>query len=141
MDVHRWLSRKASSMNMRARKVRARGIITPEALALKPQVCFYCGTELAFGHGTYDHRVALDKGGSNQADNVVRCCITCQRKKFTKSEDEYRTFIENGSVTCALEGCSISWTPRFAERQRGMAKFCSRSHAAKYGASLRAIRS
>lgn len=128
-------------MNMRARKVGARGIINPMNLAVLPHVCYYCGIELAFGHGTYDHRVALNKGGSNQPDNIVRCCITCQRKKFTKSEGEYRTFVAAGSVTCALEGCSISWTPRFAEQQRGMAKFCSRSHAAKYGAQLRAIRS
>lgn len=128
-------------MNMRARKVGARGVITPEMLAMKPHECAYCGVSLEPGHGTYDHRVALDKGGSNTYDNIERCCVTCQRQKFTKGSDEYRRYLTDGRVTCALDGCTVSWLPRFAERQRGMAKFCSRSCAAKYGAQIRATRS
>jgi hypothetical protein len=140
-EYRRWLSRKASSMNMRARKVGARGVITPEMLAAKPERCWYCHIDLEPGHGTFDHRVALDKGGSNTYDNIERCCVTCQRQKFTKSEDEFLQYVAEGRITCQLPGCENTWVPRFAEQQRGMAKFCSRSHAAKYGASLRAIRS
>lgn len=128
-------------MNMRARKVGARGVITPEMLAAKPGWCAYCKVQLEPGHGTFDHRVALDKGGSNTYDNIERCCVTCQRQKFTKSEEEFLAYVSGGCVTCALPGCYESWLPRFAERQRGMAKFCSRSHAAKYGALVRASRS
>lgn len=128
-------------MNMRARKVGARGVITPEMLAAKPGRCRYCGVELEPGHGTFDHRVALDKGGSNTYDNIERCCVGCQRTKFTKSSEEFLAYVAEGRITCQLDGCDSTWIPRFAERQRGMAKFCSRSHAAKYGASLRTIRS
>lgn len=136
-EYRRWLGRKASSMNMRARKVGARGVVTPEILARVGSSCFYCPTDLEPGHGTFDHRVALEKGGPNTADNIVRCCTTCQRQKYTKSEEEFRAYVREGMITCALAGCGQQWMPRFAERQRGMAKFCSRSHSAKYGATLR----
>ena len=140
-EYRRWLSRKASSMNMRARKIGARGVITPEMLAAKTERCAYCRIDLEPGHGTFDHRVSLDKGGSNTYDNIERCCVTCQRQKFTKSEEEFRAYVAEGWVTCSLVGCDNKWQPRFAERKRGMAKFCSRSCAATYGAELRAFRS
>ena len=98
----RWLSRKASSMNMRARKVGARGIVVPETLAVLGNTCHYCHIELEPGHGTYDHQVALERGGSNTGDNIVRCCTTCQRQKYTKSEEEFRAYVDEGMVTCAL---------------------------------------
>lgn len=140
-EYRRWLGRKSSSMNMRARKVGARGVITPDMLAAKPAQCAYCHVGLEPGHGTFDHRVALDKGGSNTFDNIERCCVNCQRQKFTKSEEEFLQYVAEGGVTCQLSGCDNSWIPRYAERKRGMAKFCSRSHAAKYGAQLRVTRS
>lgn len=139
-EYRRWLGRKASSMNMRARRVGARGVITIDMLAAKPDQCAYCKVGLEPGHGTFDHRVALDKGGPNTYDNIERCCIKCQRSKFTKSEAEFLRYVAEGRITCQLDGCDNTWVPRYAERIRGMAKFCSRSCAAKYGASLRKIR-
>jgi hypothetical protein len=139
-EYRSWLVRKASAMNTRSKKIGARGTIAAEMLAMKDDRCFYCGIGLEPMHGTFDHRIALDRGGSNTPDNIERCCVSCQRRKFTKSEEEFRSYIEEGAIVCALPGCGETWIPRFAERQRGMAKFCSRSHAAKYGASLRSRR-
>lgn len=123
-------------MNKRAAKNGARGTITAELLYSLGNICAYCRTELEPMHGSYDHRIALDRGGSNTIDNLVRCCITCQREKFTKTPEEFAEH-QATVVTCALPGCIVTWQPRFAERQRGMARYCSRSHAAKAGQLMR----
>lgn len=106
------------------------GVVTAEMLAAMPGRCFYCGTELSIMNGTWDHKTPFDKGGSNQLRNIVRCCFTCNRRKFTKTPAEFATHEETW-VTCALPGCGKQWQPRYAELLRGMAKYCSRSHAAK----------
>jgi 5-methylcytosine-specific restriction endonuclease McrA len=119
-------------MNSKARRLGARGHMTPELLFTLGSTCHYCSVEVSYGHGSYDHVKAFDRGGSNTIDNIVRVCTRDQRRKFTKSEDEFAAH-RDLVVTCALPGCSNTFHPRFAERERGMAKFCSRSHAAKAG--------
>lgn len=134
--IRRRLVRMAAAMNKRAEKRGARGRVSAEMLYSLGNICAYCGTELEPMHGSYDHRIALERGGSNTIDNLVRCCITCQREKFTKTPEEFlrvRTMV----VTCALPGCDKTWHPRYAERQRGVARFCSRSHAAIAGQMMR----
>lgn len=97
-------------------------------LAAKGNVCVYCGTELRLEDGSWDHVIAFDKGGTNFIDNIVRCCTSCQRRKHSKSPTEYdahRALV----VTCALPGCEVTYKPRWAEYQRGMARYCSHQHA------------
>lgn len=53
-----------------------RGIIGP---------CVYCGDELA---DTVDHVVALAVGGTDDPDNVVSCCLSCNVRKGKRDGSE-----------------------------------------------------
>lgn len=119
-------------MNKKAARLGVRGYMTPELLRTLGHKCHYCGISVPAGHGSYDHVQAFDKGGTNTIDNIVRICTRDQRQKFTKSEAEFAAH-QDLIVTCELPWCTNTFHPRFAERERGMAKYCSRSHAALGG--------
>jgi hypothetical protein len=127
----RRLIRLAASMNKKARRLGAPGLLTAEDLAritLKQSTCKYCRVRLEVGQGSFDHIIAFDRGGANAFHNVTRCCFACQRSKFTKSEAEYakhRTL----TVTCPVDGTVFK--PRWAEWINGRARVCSRRCAAK----------
>lgn len=126
----RRLQRVAAAFNLKARNKGVPGVVTAEMLAIMPGRCFYCETDLSIMDGTWDHKIPFDRGGDNTLNNIVRCCLGCNRRKFTKTPAEFSTY-EGMWVTCALPGCGKRWQPRYAEHLRGMAKYCSRSHAAK----------
>lgn len=60
------------------------------ALTLNPY-CYYCNKYLAFRprSATIDHKIPLSKGGTNDADNTVLACETCNRDKADMTETEY----------------------------------------------------
>jgi 5-methylcytosine-specific restriction endonuclease McrA len=124
----RRLQRVAAGFNRKARRLHVPGIVSWQMLANKPGRCFYCPTELTLDQGTWDHQIAFDRGGTNEVQNIVRCCTSCQRRKFTKTEEEYSAHREL-LVTCALPGCTKTFKPRWAEYKRGMARYCSHAHA------------
>ena len=124
----RRLQRIASSFNAKARKHHVQGVVTWEMLADKGSACHYCGISLDLEHGTWDHYVAFDTGGDNWITNIVRCCVGCQRAKFTKSEAEYLEHM-NMIVSCLV--CDKQYKPRWAEWKRGFARTCSHECAGK----------
>lgn len=126
--VVRRLSRIASGFNRKAKRLHRRGVITWLHLYNLPDHCFYCDIGMDKMDGSFDHVLAFDQGGSNDPSNVVRCCISCQRRKFTKTPAEYEEHLQM-EVTCPVDG--KVFRPRYAEAKRGMAKYCSRSCAAK----------
>lgn len=124
----RRLGRIAAGFNRKARLLGRRGVVLWTHLYQKPNECFYCGVGLGIMDGTWDHRVPFDQGGSNEPDNIVRCCYDCNRRKFSKTEEE---FAEHKGMVATCGVCGKQWKPRYAERKRGMARYCSRSCAAK----------
>lgn len=128
----RRLVRLAGRMNARARRYNSGHIAASDlaGVVLASSECFYCKIGLEIGQGTFDHKLALDKGGLNAPSNIVRCCYTCNRRKFTKTPEEFAGY-DDLTVTCALPGCGKVFKPRYAEWANGRAKFCSLSHAAK----------
>lgn len=47
--------------------------------------CHYCGCPLnPFVNWTVDHVLAVSKGGTNDLDNLVPCCKSCNSRKGTK---------------------------------------------------------
>lgn len=129
-NQQRRLLRLADAMNRKAARLGTSGRITASDLAmvmLTYRVCPYCGIDLSDG-GTFDHRIAFDRGGSNTRDNLVRCCYDCQRRKFTKTPEEWLVFRDEWR-TCA--SCGKRFKPRFADLQRGYAVTCSRSCSGK----------
>lgn len=128
-SARRRCQRTAASYNAKARRLGRPGVITGEMLAALPGQCAYCGVELGIMDGTWDHVIPFDRGGTNVIENIVRCCTSCQRRKFTKTPAEYEEH-QQLYVTCALPGCEKQYRPRYAEWQNGRARYCSLSHAA-----------
>lgn len=128
--LHRRLVRVAAAMNTKAIRLHAPGRVTAELLAvviLDYPKCPYCGVETDPMHGQFDHKVPFDKGGPNTRDNLVFCCLTCNRAKFTKSVDEHQEFL-NFTVTCPIDGTVFK--PRYSDWSRGLGRYCSRSCSA-----------
>lgn len=121
-------------MNARARRVHAPGVVRWQDLAIKGELCVYCGINLDLSQGTWDHKIALTKGGSNWPENIVRSCMKDQREKFDKSEADFAAH-KALMVTCPIDGTVFK--PRWAEYQRGMARYCSLRCAGAAGARER----
>jgi 5-methylcytosine-specific restriction endonuclease McrA len=43
--------------------------------------CQYCGERFAPSQLTFDHVVPVARGGRKDWDNIVTCCIPCNRRK------------------------------------------------------------
>lgn len=133
--MKRRLQRIAASFNARARRWRAPGVVSWQQLAATADdPCVYCGIDLTIADGTWDHKIAFNEGGTNWFDNIVRCCMTCQRAKFTKTPEEFAAH-KRLVVVCPVDGTEFQ--PRWAEWKRGMAKYCSLSCAGIAGARKR----
>jgi 5-methylcytosine-specific restriction endonuclease McrA len=65
--------------------------------------CAYCG---AWTTLTADHRLPLSRGGTNSIENILPACGTCNSRKGTMSEEEFRASLsgihETASVYDAL---------------------------------------
>jgi len=122
----------ADRMNRRAVDADVRGQITAEDLAyvilLSRDRCHYCGIAVERTGGAFDHVTPLDRGGPNDITNIVRSCMTCNRRKFTKNPAELARF-DTLIVNCKV--CGTQFKPRWAEWSNGRARTCSRSCAAK----------
>jgi 5-methylcytosine-specific restriction endonuclease McrA len=83
--------RKASDARRRSRKLNAGGSYTYVEwlllVAAHSGRCAYCAA-VAVVHA--DHRIPLARGGSNSIDNIVPACRSCNLRKGTMSEAEFR---------------------------------------------------
>lgn len=50
--------------------------------------CQYCGRRFPAALLTYDHVVPVSRGGSKNWENIVTCCIDCNRKKGDHTPEE-----------------------------------------------------
>ena len=50
--------------------------------------CQYCQRRFAPGSLTFDHVLPVARGGQKAWDNIVTCCIPCNRKKGDRTPDE-----------------------------------------------------
>lgn len=127
----RRLIRLAHSMNRKARRVGAIGTVVAEDLArieLATKTCRYCRVGLEVGQGSFDHIIPFDKGGANAYHNIARCCMTCQRSKFTKTEEEHAEYAALVKI-CPIDG--KEFRPRHGDWRKGLGRYCSRSCSAK----------
>jgi 5-methylcytosine-specific restriction endonuclease McrA len=53
--------------------------------------CHYCGETVALL--TRDHAIPLVRGGSNTASNIVASCLTCNKRKGTRTADEFTEYL------------------------------------------------
>jgi hypothetical protein len=128
--LQRRLVRLAGAMNAKAKRLGARGRMTAEGLFLVIQrhpVCPYCGLDNDPMHSSFDHVVAFDKGGTNDASNIVFGHLSCNRRKFTKTAEEHLAF-ETLTIVCPVD--QTVFKPRYADWIRGLGRYCSRSCSA-----------
>jgi 5-methylcytosine-specific restriction endonuclease McrA len=59
-------------------------------LARDEFLCQYCSIELSVREATLDHVVPRSQGGRTNWENVVCCCVPCNRKKGGRTPREAR---------------------------------------------------
>lgn len=52
--------------------------------------CAYCGADAAL---EAEHRMPLSRGGTSAKENIVPACGTCNRRKHTMTEEEFRLIL------------------------------------------------
>jgi len=86
--------KRAKEQAYRARKAAAAGSFTGaewlELVARWGDVCAYDG---AAGPLEPDHRLPLSRGGSNFIDNILPACRSCNGRKHTMTEEEFRAVL------------------------------------------------
>ena len=51
-------------------------------------ICQYCSCKLEGPNATVDHVLPRSRGGKHKWDNVVACCLSCNRKKGDRTPSE-----------------------------------------------------
>lgn len=74
-------NRRAAVGSLKAADIRGR-------LEQQGRRCFYCGDELGADYHV-DHFIALARGGTNDATNIVIACPTCNRRKGAKDPHKF----------------------------------------------------
>lgn len=84
----------AFSHRRRVKLKAAKGSLSAEQILLRFKYhgnkCFYCGS---LGKMTADHRIPISRGGSNWPSNIVPACKSCNSRKHTKTETEFREWL------------------------------------------------
>lgn len=120
---YRRLVRLAGSFN---RKAGHTSVVTADTLLSienEETECHYCGIGMEIGQGTFDHVIPFARGGNNERANIVRVCLTCNRRKFTKTPGEFRA---SQALMQECNVCGKIFRPRWADFKRGYGKVCSR---------------
>ena len=68
--------------------------------------CAYCGKILSDKNDlTIDHKNPKAKGGTNEMDNLVGCCKSCNQIKSDRTVDEFRKkLIDAANISNAFSG-------------------------------------
>lgn len=85
---------RANCLNYQSRKRGAEGKHTVEDIAAQLEtqdgMCFYCGIRL-YEEYEVDHYIPLTKGGSNNPDNLVCACPSCNSSKNNHLYSEWES--------------------------------------------------
>lgn len=131
--LQRKLIRTAGYTNKKAAKLGRVGRITAEDLGEliidAQSSCFYCGITMVPIDASFDHYVPFERGGENVPNNIVVCCMTCQRSKGAKLPGEYDEARAIKPRPCVV--CGDAFTPRWADLKRGYGTTCSLACAGK----------
>ena len=100
----RWSKENRVSMALKtmryyARKKGAIGSCTVEQWESRLEYyggkCIYCGSSERI---EAEHRIPLARGGTNFASNLIPACRTCNARKATMTESEYKDYINEFSA-------------------------------------------
>ncbi len=79
----------ANGSNRNARRLGVPGKLYGRDVIKLDSSCHYCDGPAT----TWDHVVPLARGGPNLIENIVRCCIACNRSKARRTPEEWRAGI------------------------------------------------
>ena len=57
--------------------------------------CYLCENPIQFKKDNLEHKIPLIRGGNNLYENLAVSCKSCNCKKATKTEEEYRKELQN----------------------------------------------
>lgn len=63
-------------------------------LSYKFYICHWCGEKFSIDKLTLDHLIPISKGGPDTKDNLVPCCMECNRKKHAKLPEEFNSTLD-----------------------------------------------
>ena len=55
--------------------------------------CFYCAADLTLGKPDLDHKTPISRGGTNDPDNLCWACSRCNRRKHTRTAEEFARWL------------------------------------------------
>jgi 5-methylcytosine-specific restriction endonuclease McrA len=56
--------------------------------------CYLCLKPIKFKQDSLEHKIPLSRGGTNEYCNLAIAHQNCNKKKFTKTESEYREVLK-----------------------------------------------
>jgi hypothetical protein len=66
-------------------------------------LCHYCKNSIEEMNWSIDHRTPIGRGGSDERENLVGCCVPCNIRKAYLTEPEYRLLLETGQLERVLK--------------------------------------
>ena len=87
--------------------------------------CLYCGGRQRMDLMDIDHRTPLARGGSNDRRNLQLLCRTCNLRKGTKTDREFRQAYRNTGVS------QTHGAPKRTIRQASLAAAAEKTGAAR----------
>lgn len=60
--------------------------------------CYLCLNPIAFGKDHLEHKTPLSRGGTNERNNLEVACQSCNCKKHTKTELEYKMGVKKSCL-------------------------------------------
>lgn len=78
--------RMAKALRRKLHGSRRSALLALERIALYGGLCYYCGAPA----DTVDHRIPISRGGTNLPANLVPACRSCNSRKRTRTEREFR---------------------------------------------------
>lgn len=136
--IERRFRRLAVGANRKAERVGSKGILTDrdlfDAYRAAEGRCPYCEIELDPMSCSFDHVLPFDRGGRNDRSNLQACCLSCQRRKFTKTPEEYAQW-QTLERTCP---CGVVFRPRWSDYRRGFGFYHSRICSGSAGGTMKA---
>lgn len=73
-------------------------------------ICWYCGVVLTAGDESWttDHQIPLSRGGTNDRQNLVDACGSCNSRKNSKTVEEYRQYLIGKGESGSFHGDSLT---------------------------------
>ena len=65
-----------------------------EVKSLNKFTCYWCNKVFKINKLTLDHVIPLSKGGSDTKDNLVPCCMQCNRLKHAKLPEQFNSTLK-----------------------------------------------